>query len=505
MRKPCKDLIGVVSNVLPSCNSGFRESLVILPICVNIARRSLACILWVAFILPEVRCQEEGPALLDERLSEAELQAPVSSVAADLPGEEDSRTKVAKTESESRQFVVYGADFSTRVALASLAEGVRKALIETIGRENEQWEHSIVIQLREEEGPIKMAYFAVPGGYRIQIEMSLARGKPRGLERALLEVLLIEYGLRGRAGEAVESVGVSLWLVAGMQESLRWKEGAREYVMYQALFDKNELYPVEQIMQVKRLEGMDPISEAAFQASSGALVMSLLEQDGGQESMRLMLREMSTFEGDQVALVRKHFPGMNLGPESLSKWWALQLAQMAEKPFPYVLNINETERQLREILKVCFNDSTGSLITIGAHEFRDLLALPITEREACILPVAERLRQFFYRAFPAHRPILREYLLLLGEIVSDKDKQIAERLQNLQAERDRLAALGNRTRDYLEWYRITSSQELTGEFDSFIDLKSRLEVMSGKNEGPIGVYMDSMQRLFSEQRETQDP
>ena len=297
MRKPGKDLIGVVSNVLPSCNSGFRESLVILPIRVNIARRSLACILWVAFILPEVRCQEEGPALLDEQLSEPELQAPVSSIAADLPGEEDSRTKVARTESESRQFVVYGADFSTRVALASLAEGVRKALIETIGREDEQWEHSIVIQLREEEGPIKMAYFAVPGGYRIQIEMSLARGKPLGLERALLEVLLIEYGLRGRAGEAVESVGVSLWLVAGMQESLRWKEGAREYVMYQALFDKNELYPVEKIMQVERLEGMDPISEAAFQASSGALVMSLLEQDGGQESMRLMLREISTFEG----------------------------------------------------------------------------------------------------------------------------------------------------------------------------------------------------------------
>ncbi len=101
--------------------------------------------------------------------------------------------------------------------------------------------------------------------------------------------------------------------------------------------------------------------------------------------------------------------------------------------------------------------------------------------------------------------MIRDYLLLLGEIVTDKDEQITERLQDLKAERDRLAALGNRTRDYLEWYRITSSEELTGEFDSFIDLKSRLEVMSGKNEGPIGVYMDSMQRLFSEQRETQEP
>lgn len=174
----------MASNVLPSCNSGFPESLVILPIHVNIARRSLACILWVAFILPEVLCQGEGPSLLDEQLSEAALQAPPSSIAADLPGEEDSRTKVARTESESRQFVVYGADFSTRVALASLAEGVRKALMGMIGREDEQWEHSIVIQLREEEGPIKMAYFEVPGGYRIQIEMSLARGKPLGLERA---------------------------------------------------------------------------------------------------------------------------------------------------------------------------------------------------------------------------------------------------------------------------------------------------------------------------------
>ena len=63
---------------------------------------------------------------------------------------------------------------------------------------------------------------------------------------------------------------------------------------------------------------MDPISKAAFQTSSGALVMSLLEQEGGQESMRSMLSELSTFEGDEVALLRKHFPGMNLGPESLS-------------------------------------------------------------------------------------------------------------------------------------------------------------------------------------------
>ena len=99
----------------------------------------------------------------------------------------------------------------------------------------------------------------------------------------------------------------------------------------------------------------------------------------------------------------------------------------------------------------------------------------------------------------------REYLLILDDIASDKDDRITQRLQDLQNERDRLLALGKRTRDYLEWYRITSSEELSGEFDSFIELKKRLEAMSGKNEGPIGVYMDSMQRLFSEEGELRRP
>ena len=279
----------------------------------------------------------------------------------------------------------------------------------------------------------------------------------------------------------------------------------REHAMYQALFEKNELYPVDSILQVRRRNDMDPISKAAFQTSSGALVMSLLEQEGGQESMRSMLSELSTFEGDEVALLRKHFPGMNLGPESLSKWWALQLAQMAEKPFPYVLTIVETERQLGELLMVRFKESSGSLIAVGARDFRDLLALPASERKTCILPAVERIREFFYRAFPAHRPVLQEYLLILDDIASDKDDRITQRLQDLQNERDRLLALGKRTRDYLEWYRITSSEELSGEFDSFIELKKRLEAMSGKNEGPIGVYMDSMQRLFSEEGELRRP
>ena len=451
-----------------------------------------------------LRAEEGDPPSPDSPLPKAAVDAPGSSPSADSSRKDDIRRKSGRTESESRQFIIYGADFSTRVALASLAEEMRLGLLSAVGEGEAQWEYPIVIRVREEDGPVRTSYFAIPGGYRIQMEVSLSQGKPAGLERAILELLLIEYGLRDRADTGIESVGVPLWLVEGMRETFRWRDGVREHAIYEALFDKNELYPVNSILQIRKIEEMDLVSKAAFRASSGALVMSLLEQERGQESMRTMLGELATFEGDEVTLLRKHFPGMNLGPESLAKWWALQVARMAEKPFPYVLTIIETERQLSELLTVRFNDSEGRVIAVGPEDFRDLLALPTSVRESFILSATERIRQFFYRCFPAYRIILQEYHLILSDLASDKDDRIAERLQALQSERDRLVSLGRRTRDYLEWYRITSAKELTGKFDNFIDLKKRLETLRGKNEGPIGLYMDSIQRLFSENGNVQD-
>ena len=460
------------------------------------------CMLWVLGTPNETCGQsenlppppEEGPGLPDV----GSAPAPAASIAVELVGEKESQASRRRTESESRQFVVHGADFSTRGAIASLAEMTRGALLKAIGGGDEKWEHAIAIQLRDGEAPMKTTFFQVPGGYRLQLDVYLGRGKPAGLERALMELLLVEYGLRGRAGEPLESLGVPPWLVEGMLESVRWKSGEREHALYDALFRKNELYPVKNLLEIRRPGEMDSLTRVAFRASSGALVMSLLGQDGGQESIRAMLRELSTFEGDEMALLTKHFPGMNLGPESFSKWWALQLAQMAEKPFPHVLNIGETEQELRNLLVVRFNDPSGQLIEVGASQFRDLLALPIKERQASIRPVLERGRQFMYRAFPAHRPLLREYLVLLGEIASDRDEEVGERLERLATERDRLRGIGNRTRDYLEWYRITSSSQLSGDFESFVEIKEGLESQPSSRRGPVSEYMNSMQRLFAE-------
>ena len=91
-----------------------------------------------------------------------------------------------------------------------------------------------------------------------------------------------------------------------------------------------------------------------------------------------------------------------------------------------------------------------------------------------------------------------EYLGLLREISADRDEQVEKRLQALARERERLRSLGLRVRDYLEWYRITNSKQLSGDFESFVDLKDKLRIRPGGHQGPVSEYLDSMQRLFAE-------
>jgi len=115
---------------------------VFLPIPVKVQGSIYLCILWV-FGAPIEACgqlesspppTEQGPAVPDTEAA----PAPAASIAVELVGEKESQGSRRRTESESRQFVVHGADFSTRGAIASLAEMTRGALLKVIGEGEEK-------------------------------------------------------------------------------------------------------------------------------------------------------------------------------------------------------------------------------------------------------------------------------------------------------------------------------------------------------------------------------
>ena len=195
------------------------------------------------------------------------------------------------TESESRQFVIHGNELKVRSRLASMAEKVKDALVEQAGRGpvdpetgNTGWQHTVVVELHGNPGDEEPSKLIVPGcyflddGFRLQLDLHLARGINREvLERELLQLLIYERGLRDQdPNEVPERISVPAWLVDGLLESIRWGRQEVDRDLYRALFEKNVVFPIDQLLKEDGVEDMDGATRVAYRVSSGALVLSLI-------------------------------------------------------------------------------------------------------------------------------------------------------------------------------------------------------------------------------------
>lgn len=407
------------------------------------------------------------------------------------------------TESRSRQFVVHGANLQVRNAVATMADETLAALVRKVGGEGEV-KNPIVIELRgvpgDPEPPNLFAVspYALNDGFRLQLDVHLARGLDREkLERHVLELLVYERSLRGRSSVGfTDRLLIPDWLVEGLLESFRWqrKDGDRE--LYAALFERKALFTVERLLPEDAANGLGAGERAAFRASSGALVMALLEQDGGKEGMAGLLGEVATFEGQQMALLMKHFPDMNLGENSLEKWWALQLARMSEAPVTEMMRIADTEEALDKALVIEFGDGEDGVIALRPEEFRDVMALEPKRRLEAIQPVADSLSLLSFRAFPGHRPVIEGYLGILGDLMGEQDENLDARIAELEEAREYLRETGTRMRDVLEWYHITTAVEVSGVFDDYLELKKKLSEEPTERTGPISRYLDGIDKVY---------
>jgi len=425
-----------------------------------------------------------------------------------VPEKEDQARP--RTVSMSRQFVINGSELAIRSRLASLAEEVRRALIKVAGEGpvdketgKADWQHSIVIQLQGQPGdpepaPLMNSHFSIlDDGFSLQLKLHLARGIDRDvLERKLLELLIYERGLRDQNPQTISRrISVPAWLIEGLLESIRWgrQEGDRD--LYRVLFERNAVFPVGELLGQTEVEKMDGVTRTTFRVSAGAMVMALLKQDGGVEAMEGLLADAATFEGDPLALLRKNFPGMNLGPESLTKWWALQLASMSVPSLLDTMTILESEEALEELLqlKVFRGGDVGNVIEIAPAQYRDLLALPLPERRQALQPVFDGANKLHYRVFPAYRPILVGYLEVLSDLAGEKDENVEERLAALKSGRKEYSQAGELLADYISWYQITTSKDVSGAFSDYVELRRRLEEERTKRSGPVSKYLDRME------------
>ena len=446
----------------------------------------------------------EGPA----RPAEGPARPPLARPVAPMP--EDG---VAK--SRSKQFRISGGNEMGRGLCVILTESAKGEFLRLL-EQGDDWKIPISVVLHGEPGDKAPASTfvtrlkVVDGVYLLQLHTHLAEGlKVEQFKQAVTEMLLYERSLRAMPFvDDAMTLSVPPWLSVGLREASAWRLQQTDRRLYAAMFKQDGAYKVEDLLTVGRGEyfKLDEASKVAFRVSAGALVMALLEQPQGREAFRKFVAEAAAFEGEMSLLMQRHFPELNLSPNSLAKWWALQLAnQGGLKLLTDVMTVRETEEQLTKALYLELPAPVGAEPAgpqrVGLDQWALLEGMDDQERTAAVKPAQAALVHLSYRCFPAYRPLLVEYQKQLIRLSRGEGKAVVEPLKQLGQARNIMAAKTERARDYLDWFEITTARETSGVFDDYLRLKKELGKREHNRKDGMSLYLDRMDKLFDRSEE----
>ncbi|MGC6456869.1 MAG: hypothetical protein ACON4R_00730 [Akkermansiaceae bacterium] len=351
---------------------------------------------------------------------------------------------------------------------------------------------------------MKRSFFVSSQGeskYRLQIDLRLGPGNSfdRGeFDRRLLEMILMERTLRSLpVEETAEKVEIRPWLVAGLLEAMAWRNGRGDRRMYSSLMESGGWVEVEKLVDRINLTELDVLSRELFRASSGALVMALLSQTQGTENMRKFLARVAVFEGEQLTLLRTHFPQVNLGPEGLERWWMLQVAAMSEKKLTEVMTIPETDRRVGKILQLHLKDVRGRPMQVGLDSWRMVAELETKEeRLEAVRYTVDLLAHLSFRCFPTYRPVIGDYLEIMSDLVKGKTNNIDERIAGIESYRKIEMERHAKVVDLMDWFHLVSVREESGAFDNYLRVRESLRNGGENRNDPMNRYLDKVQTAF---------
>ena len=416
-----------------------------------------------------------------------------------------SNAVAGESVSRSMQFRVTGGEAAVRGTVAILAEQTKDELL-LLTEEKDEWKVPIRVVLFGKEGDpspsrsIVMELFVNDAGYAPRVNVHLGHGlEQERFANAITSALILERSLRGRkADDGDTPFFVPPWLVDGLREATAWKQKRSDRRSYEALSKRDGGFKLNDLFAVNAgaHADLDAASRVAFQVSSGALVMALLEQPQGKEGFRQFLSQVADFQGEMPVLLRRHFPELNLSESSLAKWWALQLASKGAAPLSDSLSITETERTLNEALTLHFRSPDGSAQTRPLSSWKEVAEMKDAERAEAVRPAQDALVRLSYRSFPSYRPLLLEYQTVLSSLARGKTEKVEPSLTSLDASRELMRGKAERAQDYLDWFEITRARQTSGEFDDYLRLKDRLNYKAVKREDDVSKYLDQMDGLF---------
>jgi len=445
--------------------------------------------------------------------------------------------------SSSRQFIVHGKDSKARGAVCVFCEEVKEDLLSLI-RQRDRWRYPVVIQLRGDttnikSSSIKPSIYKLPGGlYRLQIDAFLGNSfKAESLKDELIHLLLAEIILKSNPDMQALSKKNILpdWLRVGLAEAIEYRKDRESSAMlFSAIFKQGKVMSINQIFE-SELQDMNSISEAVYRTSCCGLILALLSQQEGPDKLRKYISALAIHNGSSNDLLEKVFPGTAESKNSMEKWWALKLAELARPTVTDVLSPLKTEAELDNCLKIVFPENSkgvnqssaqakktgrgilsilkfngkvkrsqakiqelknngGERLKFHIDEYRQFISYPDLAKT---LKINENKLLFLsYRAFPLHRPIIHEYQIILLQIVGGNVKGVDQKLARLSKLRSLIFRSTNDANDYLNWYEATQLKMRSGAFLEYQQTLNDLNRPLPSRTDNLSKYLDEIENEF---------
>ena len=429
-----------------------------------------------------------------------------------------------RSESATGQFTVFGQPLELRGTVASYLERRKKAIEKLLGRSSAEWSLPVRVKLFHPDqfsgmGGVVRSVELVDGmGLRGLITVGFGRGFTlRQLDEALVGTLLAEAALPGGDLPRTEGEIVPGWLIAGVGEALEYRENGRPGATFRAIMERGDLLEIEELFEGDPASG-SPVERAVYRASSGALVLALLGQPDGPDRLNFLIEEFrkdGTSSRASRKALREQFPMLRLSGDSLEKWWALEMASLAEPEVQEMMSATDTEKALQNALQIPLPEieeveivastepekkgiagwfrnkkqkpgedesSSGALKYV---EDLDIPAIPVTEyrkiiarpdRDKLVGFVRNRLIIVEMRGFHLLKPVVQGYRETFDTIGSGSDVGVDAMLAALALQRESILRTTDDVSSYLDWFEATQRDERSGEFDEYFRALRRDEI-----------------------------
>ncbi len=408
--------------------------------------------------------------------------------------------------SHSRLFSVSGGDSLRMGAIATRADTLYGQVCKLLQLEK-QHKHLISIRLLGKStdsptlNPIRTRINIIDGQPNFQVRIYPGGGIDLDrMDKAIITMILYEYVLRDLdPGAYPDDIGLPGWLVAGLQQAVLWKNGRAERRLYQQLFNRAEMLSPEEMISIEEPERLDAASRQVFEVSCGVLMMSLIDREGGLDQLKNLLADAATADGTPMETITAHFHELGIDSSLLSKWWAIELANLALPRATEAMAPLESEKMLEEALTIMYFDPVTEVPRpVSLDDAYALAELPNWQK--LVQPAIAKLVSLSHTCFPGYRPIVVEYCRIIGQMAGGATPDaVQSSLGPLQELRRAYYSAAIRGRDYLDWFEITfTGKERGRSFDSYLET---LQLLRRDHPGPdtaMSRYLDDIESLHSQ-------